>query len=424
MFELHTIQGTEQWKIPLISGELLIVGRGDVCDIQLEDPSVSRIHCRILVRDGAARLYDSGSRWGTFINGEPIAEETVINAGDKIEIGNSTLTLVALSSPSTTTIAPCAAKNKILGFVDDSPAVSFGQLEKVVLPQKIVAFQPEREGTLFLNYQIERIIASTRKGIVYLATDNKNKTTVALKLFDTMLFQAEREKQRFLRAAKTMISLTHENLITLLDAGEDEGVLYAASKFVEGESVHQMIQRIGIAGMLDWRKVLQIGIDLTQALCYLAEQKIVHRNILPTNVIIRSEDNKALLGDVLLSKAFSGENASPLTQASELIGELTYLSPEQVSTNQPVDHRSDIYNLGVMLYVLSTGRVPFNDNSPPILIAKILAEPPVSPKEYNLSIAPLFEGILLRMLEKHPENRYQTPQELFIELEQVIRYSD
>ena len=109
MFELHTFQNSQLCQYSLVDGELFLIGRGDVCDIQLDDPSVSRVHCRLLPRDGIVRLSDAGSRWGTFINKERLTE-TSLHVGDEIKIGDSTLILVALSTPDRTTVAPCADK--------------------------------------------------------------------------------------------------------------------------------------------------------------------------------------------------------------------------------------------------------------------------------------------------------------------------
>ncbi len=194
-----------------------------------------------------------------------------------------------------------------------------------------------------------------------------------------------------------------------------------ASEFVDGENAAQLIHRIGIAGMLDWRQSLKIGLHIARALEFAAQHQIVHRKITPRCILVRRADGAAKLGGLGLAKSLDDDGAAKVTRAGEIIGDLAYCSPEQ-SLGKPVDARSDLYNLGAALYALLTGRPPCEGRSFVKTLDKIQNQPPEPPTKYHLAIPPLFEGIVLRLLAKRPENRFDAPQALLLDLERVAKY--
>jgi serine/threonine protein kinase len=137
---------------------------------------------------------------------------------------------------------------------------------------------------------------------------------------------------------------------------------------------------------------------------------------------MRTKDQVVKLSDLMLAKALAGSLARQITQPGQLVGDVSYMSPERTRNEAEVDGRSDIYSLGATVYALLTGRPPFEGDSLPELIAKIRQAEPEKPKKYQLSIPDMFEGLVLRMLAKRPGDRYQTPVDLLKDLERVAKY--
>jgi serine/threonine-protein kinase len=229
--------------------------------------------------------------------------------------------------------------------------------------------------------------------------------------------------QRFVRAMKTVLPLRHPNLVTLYGAGKVGQHCWLAMEYVAGESLTHVIQRIGVAGMLDWRHALRAAAHVGRALEYAHGQQIIHRNVAPPNILLRAEDKVAKLGDLMLAKALDGVLAQQVTRPGELVGDVNYMSPERTkSSMEGVDGRSDIFSLGATVYALLTGRPPFADVSLVETITKIRKADPEKPKKYQMSIPDLFEGTVLRMLAKRPEDRYQSAADLLKDLERVAKY--
>lgn len=429
------VVGYDDLACPLEPGDLILVGRDDQCDLQLEDPSASRMHCRLLAKDGRVILTDAGSRWGTFVNGTRV-EKCELKPGDQITVGETILTLEVASRSADETVARrselyrpegivSALQQQAERVVEKAPVV-LSQTEPQQHVEKTAGFDLKKAirrddyvGKRFGEFRVEEFLRRTSSGLLFRATWPQGE--VALKLFQPTAFSTETDQQRFQRAIQVVADLQHENLVTLYSGGENEGVLFTASEFITGESAQEMIHRIGVAGMLDWRTTLQIGLDISAALVFLEDQGIVHRNITPPNVLIDSERKTAKLNDALLAKALDDHQAN-LTQAGETIGDLPYLSPEQVGSGDAVDHRSDIYQLGAMLFALLTGKPPFEERNPAIAIGRILDEKPEPPTKHHLAIPALLEGTILTMLEKRPVNRQQSAVQLLNDLQRVQRF--
>jgi serine/threonine-protein kinase len=245
---------------------------------------------------------------------------------------------------------------------------------------------------------------------------------VAFKVFYPAMFADETAMARFLRAAKTMLPIRHENLVTLYMAGRKEDFCFTASEFVEGESAAQLKERVGISGMLSWEQALRIAAHIGQALAVAEEHRIVHRNVTPQNILIRASDKVAKLGDLILAKAMEGIHAVQVTRPGELVGELAYMSPEQTAGDKGVDCRSDLYGLGATLYAVLTGRPPLEGRNRADMILKIQTQPPEKPTKYHLAISPMFEGVILRLLAKRPDDRYQTAKDLLADLARVAKF--
>jgi serine/threonine protein kinase len=413
---------------------VLVVGRGDDCDLRLSDPSVSRIHARITLIDGHVFLEDAGSRWGTLVNNKP-AESRELFPGDCVSIGDTQVRL-ELESPLVTTIVPIhkrilrtltgrrrtrrngAAKSRPSRRDDPESTIN----EPCRKPARKSLDVAGLVGKKFLRYRVESIIARPHSGIIYHARDPRYDRPIALKIFRPDFFRDRQGAARFLRAMRTTIELEHENLVRIYGAGRTQGVCFIASEFVEGESVSQRIRRIGVAGMLDWRSALHVAKGVAESLEFAHELNILHRNIGPSNILVRKPDRCVKLGDLMLAKALDDSGNERITRSGEVVGDLRYLSPEQLSGEQPLDPRADIYSLGATLYAILTGRPPFEGGTAAEVIRRIVTGSPEPPTKVHLAVPSQLEGLVLRMLAKSPEDRPESARALRQELERVARY--
>ncbi len=391
----------------------LRVGRGAECELTLHDPSVSRLQFEICFENGRPVLVDPGSRWGTLVNGVRIVRHE-LQPEDRINVGDTELCWIPVSDPSASTIAPMR-----------SPAfISATGRPQVLLPEKTAAARPAFRRTLdpatfvgqtFTSYQVQFVEAKARTGVVFRALDRDSQAAVALKLFWPELMTTSQAMNRFLRTIETMGPYRHSHLVALYDAGMSDGLCWTASEFVIGESTKQMISKVGVVGMLDWRRVLRIAIDVTEALVFAASHHVVHRNITPTNILVRRSDGVAKLGDLMLAKALDSLGLGAVTRAGEILGDQPYLSPEQ-TLGERTDARSDLYSLGATLYALLTGRPPCEGLTAAETAKKIQRQRPEPPTKYHPAVPALFEGIVMRLLSKRPNDRFVDATQLLKEL--------
>jgi serine/threonine protein kinase len=399
---LVVISGPDRGReFTLDEGQTLIIGRAESTATHLADPRVSRTHCQIEVDDGTFRLSDLKSRGGTRVNGRRISNRD-LRPGDVIRIGHTELRFDLEGDAKATTGAGVRA-------VKPKPAprkVSFSSLV----------------GQSFAAYEIEARLATGSSGVVFRARDAEHDRTVALKILWPETIQSKEDVYRFVRAMKTMMPIRHPNIVQVYAAGRTGRHCWVAMEFVEGENLSQVIRRIGTAGMLDWRYAFRVAVDIARALQEAARHDIIHRKITPSNILMGTRDHRAKLGDLMSAKALAGAKFRRITRPGEIVGEVFCLSPEQTRSGAAVDCRSDIYALGTTVYALLTGRPPFEGGSLPAIITQIREVEPPKPKTYQLSIPDLFEGVVLRMLAKRPEQRFQTATELLVDLERVALY--
>jgi serine/threonine-protein kinase len=196
---------------------------------------------------------------------------------------------------------------------------------------------------------------------------------------------------------------------------------WTASEWIEGEDAAQLIHRIGIAGMLDWRKSLKVAIHITRALDFASQHQIVHRNMAPRHILVRKRDGVVKLGGLGLAKSLNEDASAKVTKAGEIVGNFSYCSPEQVN-GKVLDARSDLYNLGATVYALLTGKPPCEGQSFVETLDNVRNQIPEPPTKSHLSVPALFEGIVMRLLEKRPDNRYADAKALLVDLHRAAMY--
>lgn len=271
-------------------------------------------------------------------------------------------------------------------------------------------------GTKLGPYEVLSLLGAGGMGEVYRARDTRLDRTVAVKILRSGLTTTSDLRARFEREARAISHLTHPNICALYDVGNQDGAEYLVMEYVEGETLADKIAR----GPLPLSLVLRYGAQIAEALHHAHRGGIAHRDLKPGNVMITSSGAKLLdfgLAKFVVEPAhvFSDQSAPetvrPLTSEGTIVGTYQYMSPEQLH-GTAADHRSDIFSLGIVLYEMTAGQRPFPATSPASLIAAILSADPIPLRSLQPAAPPALERIILTALEKNPEERWQTAQDV------------
>ena len=271
----------------------------------------------------------------------------------------------------------------------------------------------ELQSALSARYTIERVLARGGMGIVYLAREQHPERHVAIKVLDSQL-AGRLGRERFLREVSLAATLTHPNIVSIFAAGEVGGFLYYVMPYVTGDSLVACIAR---QGRLDPVDAFRIALEVADALQYAHERNIVHRDIKPGNILVHR--GHAMLTDFGIARAISVAGSESITETGIIIGTPAYMSPEQISAERAIDHRSDIYSLGCVLFEMLTGRTPFEGEGTRPMMARHLTDKVPSAVASRPDLPPAVDQILARMLHKDPGRRYQSAQEFCESVHQV-----
>lgn len=265
-------------------------------------------------------------------------------------------------------------------------------------------------GKTFSHYQILQHIGSGGMGEVYLAKDTKLDRTVALKVLPREVAADKERMRRFEQEAKAASVLDHPNVAHIYEIGELEDTKFIAMQYFEGETLHNLERR----NPPSIKQAIDIAIQVGEALQEAHSKGIVHRDIKPANILINSRGQVKVV-DFGLAKISRPSGSVPATEAGVILGTVQYLSPEQ-ALGRSVDHRSDIFSLGIVLYEMLTGRLPYAGENSVETLAGILHASPDPPSQYNPRISRELDRIILKCLEKDQDKRYQSTQEVLHDL--------
>ncbi|MBC7472747.1 MAG: serine/threonine protein kinase [Candidatus Sericytochromatia bacterium] len=268
------------------------------------------------------------------------------------------------------------------------------------------------------NYNVEKEIGRGGMGVVYLATDKRLDRKVAIKVLtlssENDSASADEVVERFQREAKAIAKLSHRNIVNIHDLGEESGIYYMVMEFLDGKPLSSLIQPknrfpLGLA--------INIGVQVCSALKYAHENGVVHRDIKPENIILSKKGTVKItdFGIAQLTK-----EQTKLTIAGSILGSIMYIPPEQLAGSKSVDQRADIYSLGITLYELISGTLPFEGDNISEIFMKILKEEPPKLSTFYSDIPEVLDLIISKALVKDADQRYQTAGEMGHDLAKLI----
>ena len=271
------------------------------------------------------------------------------------------------------------------------------------------------EGRILGNrYEIIEKVGNGGMATVYKATDLVLKRYVAVKILRDEFTTDEEFIKRFETEAQSAARLTHPNIVSIYDVGVDNGVYYIVMELIQGKTLKEII--VEERGPLPWKWSVNVAIQIASALEMAHKNNIIHRDIKPHNIII-TEDGIAKVTDFGIAKAVSN---STITAFGTTIGSVHYFSPEHARGGY-TDAKSDLYSLGVVMYEMVTGKVPFDADTPVSVALKHMQEEPVPPIEMNPHLPEAVNKIILKALKKDPMYRYQTATELLEDLRMALK---
>ncbi len=266
----------------------------------------------------------------------------------------------------------------------------------------------ELEGTTLGRYQLQRRLARGGMSVIHLAYDTRMRRTVAIKIVHRV---DNADIQRFQREVKALSKLKHAHILPILEYGEHELYCYCAMPYIERGTLRERLAQ----GPLSLTEAALIFTQTASALHYAHEHSILHRDIKPANILLRHEQH-IYLADFGLAKEI--EACSAITAHGELVGTPEYMAPELIE--EPASISSDIYSLGILLYHILTGQVPFKASNPIATCRKHLLEQPVRPSLLNPAIPYTVEQVILQSLEKDPQRRFPSVQAMTQAFEQAL----
>lgn len=265
--------------------------------------------------------------------------------------------------------------------------------------------------TLGNRYEIEEKIGEGGMSTVYKARCNKLNRYVAVKVLKNELADNEDIVNKFKREATAIATLSDNNIVNVLDVGTQDDINYIVMEYVKGKTLKELINQFG---KLNYETAITIGIQIAKALDCAHKNNIIHRDVKPQNILV-TEEGIIKVTDFGIAKSAS---SATLTNTTTIMGSAHYFSPEQAK-GSIIDNRTDLYSLGVVLYEMVTGKLPFEAESPVTIALKHIQEEVVPPKQINSKIPDSLNKLILKSMEKESSMRYQTAREMIADLQKV-----
>lgn len=289
---------------------------------------------------------------------------------------------------------------------------SYEQLiNKYLLPAEV-------EGTLgrFGEFDIEEVVGAGAMGVVLKARDGSLDRRVAIKVLSPHYADSESARRRFERESRSVAAVVHPHVVPIHAVDAAHELPYLVMAYVSGESLHERLRR---NGPLDSKDVLRIGMQTAQGLAAAHSQGIVHRDVKPANILLEDGLERVVLSDFGLARAIDD---ATMTRSGMLAGTPEYMSPEQAK-GELVDHRSDLFSLGCVMYAMCTGQSPFRAESTMAVLKRICEAEPAGIRNINDAVPDWLQDVIEKLLEKNPDDRYQSASIVARLLEQCLGHA-
>jgi serine/threonine protein kinase len=272
-------------------------------------------------------------------------------------------------------------------------------------------------GQILGHYRVLEKIGGGGMGVVYRAHDERLNRDVALKVLPAGALADDAARRRFRKEALVLAKLTHPNIAMIFDFDTQDSVDFLVMEYVAGQSLAQKLNE----GVMSEKDAVVLGAQVAAALEEAHEQGVIHRDLNPRNILLTPKGQAKVL-DFGLAKLLQPPGSTEATQSfaetGGVAGTLPYMAPEQLR-GEALDGRTDIYALGCVFYQMAAGRRPFTGDTAPQLTDEILHQALLSLRIVNARVSPQFDTIILKCLEKEPENRYQSAKELAVDLRRL-----
>lgn len=255
-----------------------------------------------------------------------------------------------------------------------------------------------RIGEKLGSFRLESVVGSGAMGVVYRGVNDANGKPAAIKVVSGEISQRSKVYERFMREAEILKQFRHPSIVRFLAVGRFQGTSYIAMEFIQGETLDKILEK---RGPLPWKEVVDLAIQICEALNYAHEHGVVHRDLKPSNLMVNDE-GRIKLTDFGIAKDL---DATALTATGRTLGTAAYMAPEQIRGTPAVSHKTDLYALGILLYQLLVGRVPFEGSSPMILMHNHLNEKPPRPSDKVEDIPVVLDELVINLMAKDPAAR-------------------
>ncbi|MEK6609676.1 MAG: serine/threonine-protein kinase [Gemmatimonadota bacterium] len=277
--------------------------------------------------------------------------------------------------------------------------------------------KPRLQAALGADFVVEQQLGEGGFAHVFAVTDRKLSRRIAVKVLRPEFTGSRQSVQRFIREAESAAKLNHPNILQIFFVGEGEGLVFFGMPMVDGETLDALLRR---QGQLPEEEVARIGFEVADALSDAHGHQLVHRDIKPQNIMLQGPKRRVLVADFGIAKAAAG-SGEKLTGTGMIIGSPHYMSPEQAGGEATVDHRSDLYSLGVVLWEMLAGEVPFDGPSTQGILIQHITKPMPAVRTKRQNVSASLAKIVARCTEKKPEDRYQSAAELAQALRETER---
>lgn len=425
---LLAIAGPEDGRGFLLpeSGVVAIGKDAKQADIILRGMDVERLHCTLKIDGTRIEVVDEGSL-NTQVNGRRVSRQE-LKPGDVLRIGPHQLRLEMVGWDQDFSTPGIAKRTPLLEDADDDddkirplPPLPAAASEAAKALHDWLDQMPSLKGETLGHYQLHECLGRGFAGVVFRATHSTSGQDVALKVLAPPFPDGPNELQRFTTVVKSLLPLRHPKVVPILAAGKNAPYTWLAREYIKGESLARAVRRQVLDHDLDPAFATRVAVDLAEALQFARQHRLRHGAITPAAILLSSEDKSAKLADLGLVAALEGSQLAQAMMEIRTPNEIAYLAPEQATPGAFVDESADLYALGAVLFTMLTGKPPVVGPTAAHVLDEVRsgARPP-KPSELNEDVDESLDRIVLKLMAKQPEDRYQSPNELLDDLRPVM----